>query len=220
MAVHSRVIDSHGLAYEPDAYPKTRKFISWLLGGFARFLFRPLYFGLANIPKKGPFFIIANHQSVYDVILIHTKIPQHVAWLAKKELFETPVVDEVVRRMGAVPVDRKSTDIRSVRIVFRILKNEGVVGLFPEATRIRWEERGKRLPKKSVLNLLSRGKVDILPCLIDGPYKIFQRKKIIFGRPFSYSQEDLERDMEKGEPFAAKALMDKIYDLKAEEQPE
>ena len=57
--------------------------------------------------------------------------------MAKKSLFETPVVKYFVKAYGAFPVNRDSSDIAAIKTALKILRNEELLGLFPEGRRVR-----------------------------------------------------------------------------------
>jgi len=55
--------------------------------------------------------------------------------MAKRELFNIFGVSWIIRQWHAFPVDRDSADLGAIRRALRILKEGGVVGIFPEGTR-------------------------------------------------------------------------------------
>ncbi len=55
--------------------------------------------------------------------------------MAKKELFEIPVLGAVIRALGAYPVDRTAAQRPPSSVRWRCCRAGGAVGIFPEGTR-------------------------------------------------------------------------------------
>jgi 1-acyl-sn-glycerol-3-phosphate acyltransferase len=100
-----------------------------------RLLFDARVFGEELVPAQGGLVVAANHRSYLDPPLLGTWFPRTVHFMAKRELFAIPVVGWLIRQVHAFPVDRDSADLGAIRRALRILKEGGVVGIFPEGTR-------------------------------------------------------------------------------------
>ena len=61
------------------------------------------------------------------------------------------------------------------------LKEDKVLGLFPEGTRSKTGELGKGLAGAGFFAF--RSNAHIVPCAIIGPYKPFRRLKVVYGKP-------------------------------------
>ena len=53
--------------------------------------------------------VVANHQSYLDALALVAALERPVAFTPKREVFDWPIVGRVVRRLGAVAIDRRST---------------------------------------------------------------------------------------------------------------
>lgn len=91
--------------------------------------------GLEHVPRTGPMLLVANHLHNADPILLSIAFPRPVHFMAKKELFSTPVVKWIIRRVGAFPVDRGRSDRGAIRHAEAALDQGIAVGMFPEGTR-------------------------------------------------------------------------------------
>ena len=91
--------------------------------------------GAERVPATGPLVVAANHRSYLDPPLLGAWFPRTVHFMAKRELFSMPVLSWAIRNVHAFPVERDSADLGSIRRALRILKDGGVVGIFPEGTR-------------------------------------------------------------------------------------
>ena len=77
------------------------------LGGFFRTIYRVKVTGLENEPMEGPVIVCANHLSNLDVIVMGATLKRPVRFFAKAELFRYPVLKQIVKALGAVPVERQ-----------------------------------------------------------------------------------------------------------------
>jgi 1-acyl-sn-glycerol-3-phosphate acyltransferase len=135
------------------------------------------FYGLENIPAKGPFIIASNHQSFLDPLFAGICI-RPVCFMARDTLFKNWFFGPLLLSVNAVPVRRGQTDIASIREILEKLKQGKGVCLFPEATR---STDGKIASLKGGFTLLSRrGNAPVIPALIDGAFECWPRHKKLF----------------------------------------
>ncbi len=86
-------------------------------------------------PKGQKFVVIANHISYLDTINIYAAVPEYFRTLARKEMAAIPVFGFVYKQV-AILVDRSSPESRSksMRLMWRQLRNECHIALFPEGS--------------------------------------------------------------------------------------
>ena len=111
------------------------KVLVFLLSGIIRFIFLVDIKGRENMPKKGACFVCANHISNWDPVLVAVAVKRPIHFMAKKEIFKIPFVKSLVSALGAFPVDREHADFTSIKTALTHLKNEDVVGIFPQGKR-------------------------------------------------------------------------------------
>lgn len=87
-----------------------------------------------RMPASGPVIVAANHVGILDGPLLAIFSPRPVHALTKQEMFEGRA-GRFLRRSGQIPLDRYAADPRAVRTSLRVLRDGGVVGVFPEGTR-------------------------------------------------------------------------------------
>lgn len=92
-------------------------------------------FGVENIPRKGRFILAPNHVSHLDPPLISSLSPRRPHVIAKKELFEKPILNKYFRGLGAFPVDRGKADRKAIRHAIELLESDAPLMIFPEGTR-------------------------------------------------------------------------------------
>ncbi|MCS7242376.1 lysophospholipid acyltransferase family protein [Candidatus Caldatribacterium sp.] len=162
--------------------------------------------GREYFPRRGPCFLISNHSSYLDPVVLGCAAPRRVYFVAKEELFRNPVVAFLLRQLGAFPLRRGEIDKEAVRTIFRLLREGKVVCFFPEGTR----NDGTIKPfRKGALKLLLKSNVPVVVASIRGTYESFPRCrkfprpfpiKVVFSSPFipnSCSLEVLEDEIRR-----------------------
>lgn len=117
----------------------------WRLARFARVtaakvfpaLYRTRFLGEENLPAEGGYIIAGNHVSYLDPMLLWCGVPRPIHFLAKKELFDIPIIGWVITRVWAFPIQRASADREAIQRATALLKRGELVGMFPEGTRQR-----------------------------------------------------------------------------------
>jgi len=86
-------------------------------------------------PRPGRHVIVANHISYMDTVALFPALPQYFRPLGKKEMANIPVFGFVYKQVG-IMVDRSSAESRakSMRLMWRMLKHESDILIFPEGT--------------------------------------------------------------------------------------
>lgn len=138
--------------------------------------------GRENLPMEGPFVLCANHVCALDPLMLALKVPKrHVRFLAKAELFEKKFAAWLLRALGAFPVHRGQRDMAAMRESLNLLKEGHAVGIFPQGTRSRDNQRLKM--ENGVSLIVLRAKVPVIPAYIGGKFRFFHKNSISFGRP-------------------------------------
>ena len=120
----------------------------------------------------GPFILMSNHQSNFDILTLIATIPRRIYWIAKKELFDIPVFGSSMRRGGYIPLDRSDgrKALKSMDNAAAIIRQGSSVVMFPEGTRSR---DGQLLPfKRGGFMLAVRAGVPVIPATINGSGKV------------------------------------------------
>lgn len=144
--------------------------------------------GLENIPEEN-YVLAGNHKSIFDIPLLITSIPNKIHFMAKKEVFDIKVLKGIFDKMGAFPVNRDSVDIKAVKTSLRLLKENEVLGIFPEGTRNKSDEI--LLPfKPGVVTLASKSKKMIVPFGINASYKLGSKVDLNIGSPININEID------------------------------
>ena len=122
--------------------------------------------GYENIPKDNKFIVCPNHLSTLDPPMIAAVLPRNVAFMAKKELFNIPLLRWWLDWLGAFAVDGENLGSSTVKTVEQIYDSKWVLGIFPQGTRgVPGEIKGIT---KGFAGLARLTKCDILPIGIIG----------------------------------------------------
>jgi len=150
----------------------------WMCRVFGMLLFHWRFYDIDNIPQKGPFLLISNHQSFLDPIFCGAPPKRHLCFLARDTLFKHWFFGPLIASVNAIPVKLGQADISTMRKVIGKLQEGRGVCLFSEGTRT---SDGKIQQIKPGLGLLCRrGNAAIVPVVIDGAFECWPRTKKIF----------------------------------------
>ena len=94
-------------------------------------------------PPQGRYVITANHISYLDTVVLFPGLPGYFRALGKKEFSKVPLMGFLYKQI-VIMVDRSSERSRakSMRLMWRVLKRESDILIFPEGT---FNETGKPL---------------------------------------------------------------------------
>jgi 1-acyl-sn-glycerol-3-phosphate acyltransferase len=120
--------------------------------------------------NTGPFLIIANHQSMFDIFALSGFLPVRFAWIAKNSLFRIPLVGSAMLRAGYIPINRRNSESahQSINRASQSLHDYSVV-IFPEGTRSRSGQVGRF--KRGASYLAFASGVPIIPVTITGSWQ-------------------------------------------------
>jgi len=90
--------------------------------------------GAEHVPASGGVILAANHIGLLDGPLLATYAPRPVHALTKREMFDGRL-GGFLRGTGQIPLDRYATDPGAIRTGLRVVRDGGVLGIFPEGTR-------------------------------------------------------------------------------------
>ena len=107
--------------------------------------------GKHNLPKDGPFLIVANHPSSFmDPVSIAVLVNQKISFLAKGEMFHNKIIASLLRGLNMVAIHRAQDNpgmlVNNENVFkdcYKKLSNNGAIMIFPEGT----SEMERRLRK-------------------------------------------------------------------------
>jgi 1-acyl-sn-glycerol-3-phosphate acyltransferase len=128
--------------------------------------------GWGNVPTEGPLLFLANHQSMFDPVLVGLASRRYLSYLARKNLFEQPILAPLIRSLDAIPIDR-GLGKDGIQAVLDALGVGRAVLVFPEGERT---HDGKvQALKPGVSLLIKRSRCPIVPVGIAGAFGAWSR---------------------------------------------
>ncbi len=136
--------------------------------------------GVEHIPKTGPAIIVLNHRSYFDIVAAGCAIAKSgrpIRVLAKKEMFEAPVLGPLIAALGAIRVDRGTGSAQPLDRAASALECGELVGIFPQGTIPRGEAFFDPVLKghKGAARLAAMTKVPVIPVGIWGSEQVWPR---------------------------------------------
>ncbi len=178
--------------FDPQAYSPPRTMLYMVT---ARFLFAPLFIlchrlsviGRENVPK-GSFVAVSNHLSNSDPPLLTVATDRPIAFLAKKELYDVPVLKDLILTYGAISVDRSSPELSTFKAVKHMFRAGWSLGMFIEGTRNKTPGVLGQ-PHQGPAYFARSNRVPLLPIGITGTDRPWAKVVVRIGRPIEPSKD-------------------------------
>ena len=171
--------------------------------------------GIENLPTEGPVILAINHISLWDPILAACSIPREVSFMAKEELFSLPLLGSIIPRLGVFPVKRGQNDTRAIRQSLNILKEQKVLGLFPEGTRSKTGELQKGLP--GIVLLMDKSQASVVPVKVYGTKQLFTKGwgkiGVVIGPPLTPERLKTPEGIENRREWVVEKIMEAVHSL-------
>ncbi len=120
--------------------------------------------GIENIDRTKKYIVASNHVTGFDPFFIANQYKMTIAYMAKKQLFETFWSMVLMDWCGAFAVDRDKVDVSTIKTALSVKKTDWHLGLFPQGTRC---NNGKlENITKGFASIAKKMELDILPIAI------------------------------------------------------
>ena len=177
----AQVADGTGVAKDPlgprPIWSYAAAFVT--VGYLIRWLWRIRYLHAERVPGEGRVILAANHRSYLDppavALGISGRRPVH--YMAKSEMFTKPPGKWVLPAMMSFPVNRESADRAAIKAAIAVLSENGVLGMFPEGTRV--QEGTTASAQLGVAFIAMRARTRIVPVGIVGTDKAWPAGKAL-----------------------------------------
>ena len=185
---------------EPTFYRVIRGPLSALF----KAIYKPTITGKENIPESGRIILAGNHTNYFDCLLVACATKRCVHYLAKDELMKGPL-GFVFKGLGIIPVNRRTKDRAAYLSAVETLRDEKLIGIFPEGTINRTED--VIMPFKfGAVKMAKETNTKIIPFAITGKYKPFKKNiKITF-----FDSLEPEENLESANEKLMKIVSDKL----------
>ena len=205
-----------------------RSLLYLLVRGSASCFFRSCFnYKVINREKlieDGPAIIVANHQSFLDPPLVGSLYRNEVFFLARKTLFDAPVLKQVLPHCNVIPIDQTRPDPASIIQVLRTVKNGKRIVIFPEGSRCEDGKIHDAMPGIGLI-LSKLAHVPVQPVRIEGAYDClpihssklkFRPITLSVGDPIKFTPEELRAKGRDAQRAIGKKIMDAIRALPTE----
>ncbi len=139
--------------------------------------FRGRIYGAENVPKKGRLLVVSNHASDFDPPLLSCCVGRPVAYMAKEELFQIPVLKQAIQAYGAYPVKRGSVDRSAMKAAIASIQSGWATGIFLDGTRT--PDGRIADPKVGAAWIAAKTQSPLLPVSLWGTHAIFRKGSAI-----------------------------------------
>jgi 1-acyl-sn-glycerol-3-phosphate acyltransferase len=139
--------------------------------------------GREHIPGKGGVCFIANHGSIFDIVLALACIGRPFGFIAKKELLFIPLLNLWIYILGGLFIDRRHPRkaLETINTGTGLLKQGEGMLIFPEGHRSRGQ--GLLSFRPGAFKLATQSGVPIVPVAISGSYGVFEENRRVRARP-------------------------------------
>jgi 1-acyl-sn-glycerol-3-phosphate acyltransferase len=163
--------EAHRLARERGVSRPVYAVARLLLAPVLRLYFRLRITGAEHVPAEGAAIVAPNHKSLYDSFFLAPATKRHLRFMGKSELFESPF-GRLLVGLGAFPVRRGTSDAEALETARTILRQGGLLSLFPEGTRVR-DPATLGSPRRGAGRLAIEAGVPLVPSAITGTERLF-----------------------------------------------
>lgn len=152
--------------YDHAQMEPIRNLMRWLLReiGFRYLAKIDGIYGIENLPATGPAILMMNHIAFTDPLVVMGYMPRNVVPLAKREVYDYPLVSIFPRLWKVIPVERSGFDRRAIIQALAVLRAGEILLVAPEGSR----HPEMRKAKAGVAYLAYRADVPIVPIAIEG----------------------------------------------------
>ena len=163
-----------------------------IFSGIVGFVLRIKVINQDNEPTDGGFLVCANHVSATDAVVIPYAFRKHqIRFMAKKELFKIPLLAQLIKMLGAFPIDRKGNDVGAIKKAVEFLKEGKCVGIFPQGHRYPEVDPATTPTKNGAALIFTRAEADVVPVYIwrkKNKFKLFRKTFVIIGERIPFSE--------------------------------
>ena len=162
------------------------KFVRALMWPVQKLLWPTTIIGRENFDGvQGKAILVCNHYSTVDSMIICCNLfKKYNNALVKSEAFKNPVERWFLYKMGCIPVHRGEADMQAVKNVFKVLRREEKILVFPEGTRNKQGTKKLQQIKPGVAMFSIRMDAPVIPMMYYRMHKIGRRNYAIIGKPF------------------------------------
>ncbi len=126
------------------------------------------------LDQDQPYLLACTHISHLEPFLLSSVVRRPIRWIARTEMFQFSSSDWLLKQLGAIRMRRNYPSLRAIHESINQLKQNQVVGIFPEG-QVRHGNEGiiRGAPfKQGAILIAQRANVPIIPVIILGTEKL------------------------------------------------
>ena len=120
-----------------------------------------------------PYALLPNHVGFWDPFFVGFFCNKPVQYVVSDLQFRIPVIKFLLTLVGAIPKSKAVSDFETVRNIFRVKKNKGIIGIFPEGMR-NWNGCNLK-PLYTTSKLIKALKIPVIVPILKGAYLVLPR---------------------------------------------
>ncbi|MCX8058707.1 MAG: 1-acyl-sn-glycerol-3-phosphate acyltransferase [Spirochaetes bacterium] len=180
-------------------YPKFLiKILRLTFGFFLKKYYNINFIDKENVKKfNRPFILLANHCGFWDPFFICIYLEQEIHFVTSDNIFRNPIFNFFMNLFGSIPKSKFIPDIETIKLIFKVIKENKSVGIFPETNRT-WDGSTFKI-NPNIGKLVKKLGIDLIGAKIKGGYlslpRWAQKKrygKVIIEYDFIVKSSDLQ----------------------------
>ncbi len=194
---------------------------AFILRLFTKIYLRGKVFGRENLPAKGPYIGVVNHNSNMDVVAMSLVVKQRVHTMAKDSLFRVPLLKWWLKAVGMFPVVRDAADEQAFNHAVELLRQGKVLFMAPEGTRKKVAGQRNR-PRTGFVRMAQLTGCPVVPVAIYGTDRVLPpgawfprptKVRVKVGAPITLEKVEVSLENKERLQQQADVVMDVIYRL-------
>lgn len=117
---------------------------------------------------KGPCLLVANHLNTFDGVYIQALVSKPIRYVISDGIFKNKYLRKAMSIVEFIPKKKFVSDTRTIKHILRVIRNGGIVGLFPEGRRS-WDGQTVKI-SPATFKLVKMLKVPVISAKIRGAY--------------------------------------------------
>lgn len=181
---------------------KKPKFLTYYFFKFLCVIVSKLFFNLKIKrnelkKKKGPYLVIANHQSIMDFINAYAAIPTRTHFVLSYSFYNTAGFKKTMDNIGCIPKQQFQTTVKEMMQMKNVITNNMPLAIYPVG--IMTENGMSTNPGPSIATLLKFLETDVYIAKSEGAYLTYPKwsKKIRKGRVYLDIYKALSKEQVK-----------------------
>jgi len=195
-------------------------FLVWITSRMIFSLFYDIKIsGVENLPDSGCI-LASNHASFFDPPAIGSSLPNPIYYLARKSLWNNPIIKWGFDRLNCIPVDQEKPDMTGLKRMIQVVRDGNAVIMFPEGTRT---HDGQLRPAQPGIGMVvAKTGAPVVPIRIYGTFEAFPRTgklrlfvpmRLMIGKPLTFPPVKSSRENYQ---MISEKIMEAITALKPE----